>query len=637
MVIDARRTHYAIHLILNDGSNALAPFSTLSYEELKDEIATRIRISFPDVKLATGALIDRIGFGTALTLVAKWGELQEFEEVQRGVIEEISPNAGNGTFAVTAYDPVRATLASKIDGWYPAGQTPGTLIRNLMSQWTIPLGAMDPMLDGVTLGVQALRAQTISDCIQKWLQEGFENGMPRIVGRSVNGSLEFIQPGQNPVVYWFKSQESVLMPPKETLSIVDLVTRVEVRGNATDDGNAPLLGVLEGATQYGTRQEIVYLTDKKTPAEIESAGRRVLDEKGTPRHDRQVETLDVPGVRRYDRIRLDAGTRSGYQIIESVTHNVDQGTMSMTLGNVTREHVQGVFTLEEASIVEDPQKTAWGEVSWKRAITDEERYALALRVGWVGEEAVVAVAISIAEDTSGNAEALSSTNDIGLWQINEIWWALFGGSAALTNPLTNAQAAHYVFTKQGFQAWSTYNNKAYLQYLARARAASAHPSEPAATPIIPTEKQFNLATPPVLQHYNWSCSAASLAWALSAAGHPTTEQQAVDLLGPSRINPSKGLLDGSGQGLAAVARDQGFTSKAAPAGFDQVLGVAGTKPIMIGSTAWYHWTGVSGRSDNGRGESLLLLANPAPNYGGTTMDRKGFASLSPFYMVTIDP
>lgn len=118
------------------------------------------------------------------------------------------------------------------------------------------------------------------------------------------------------------------------------------------------------------------------------------------------------------------------------------------------------------------------------AVTDAQRYQLARAAGFSPELGILMTAISIAENGSGNPAALSATNrngtrDLGLWQINTIWWAQFGGAEALVDPWRNAQAAFYIYGRQGPCAWSTYevscgpgHTGSYRAFLGRARAAS---------------------------------------------------------------------------------------------------------------------------------------------------------------------
>jgi hypothetical protein len=81
-------------------------------------------------------------------------------------------------------------------------------------------------------------------------------------------------------------------------------------------------------------------------------------------------------------------------------------------------------------------------------------------------------AIAMAE-SSGNVGATNDnangTIDLGLWQINSGGtnpaWPQYNPQQLLSDPLYNAQAAVAVERTQGLQAWTTYNNGAYKQFL----------------------------------------------------------------------------------------------------------------------------------------------------------------------------
>lgn len=117
-------------------------------------------------------------------------------------------------------------------------------------------------------------------------------------------------------------------------------------------------------------------------------------------------------------------------------------------------------------------------------VTDAQRYGLAREAGWSALDAITAVAISIAENGSGNPSLMSAANfdgsrDLGLWQVNSGWWPRFGGQAALVVPINNARAGLVIYGLQGWCAWSTYeascgkgHNSAYRAFLDRARRAT---------------------------------------------------------------------------------------------------------------------------------------------------------------------
>lgn len=117
-------------------------------------------------------------------------------------------------------------------------------------------------------------------------------------------------------------------------------------------------------------------------------------------------------------------------------------------------------------------------------VSDVERYELALAAGWNASDAVTATAISFAENGSGNPAAMSGRNsngtfDLGMWQVNSQWWDQFGGADALKIPLNNARAAHTIYLRQSWCAWSTYlvtcgpgHTGSYLAFLSRAQSAA---------------------------------------------------------------------------------------------------------------------------------------------------------------------
>jgi len=84
------------------------------------------------------------------------------------------------------------------------------------------------------------------------------------------------------------------------------------------------------------------------------------------------------------------------------------------------------------------------------------------------------VAISLAENGSSNPNAISSTHDYGLWQIN---WPVWGGPlcenlqicsfSALMDPANNARAAKYVYDHQGLRAWVTHQQGLDQRWIAQ--------------------------------------------------------------------------------------------------------------------------------------------------------------------------
>lgn len=85
-------------------------------------------------------------------------------------------------------------------------------------------------------------------------------------------------------------------------------------------------------------------------------------------------------------------------------------------------------------------------------------------------DAVTMVAIAGAEST-WRTDAISPTNDYGVWQINSQAWPELFRNYRWYDPVDNAAMMNHVYNVQGVHAWSTYNQGLHLRFMAQARAA----------------------------------------------------------------------------------------------------------------------------------------------------------------------
>lgn len=102
--------------------------------------------------------------------------------------------------------------------------------------------------------------------------------------------------------------------------------------------------------------------------------------------------------------------------------------------------------------------------------------SLAASVGLSGADLDVAAAIALAE-SGGRPEAISRTNDYGLWQINAPSWPQFTKTELLT-PAGNARAMATVRRSgRGWNHWTTYRTGAYRRHMAAGAAAPTGPGD----------------------------------------------------------------------------------------------------------------------------------------------------------------
>ena len=113
-----------------------------------------------------------------------------------------------------------------------------------------------------------------------------------------------------------------------------MVTKVLVFGKSEEDQRPPLLETVDGDLQYGTLQEIITKDSNKTLDDAKKEAQNILKEKGKPEETITVSTVDVPVLRKGDKIKLVAGNLSGYFMIEGIHHDGMAKTMEMELERV---------------------------------------------------------------------------------------------------------------------------------------------------------------------------------------------------------------------------------------------------------------------------------------------------------------
>ena len=156
------------------------------------------------------------------------------------------------------------------------------------------------------------------------------------------------------------------------------------------------------------------------------------------------------------------------------------------------------------------------------------------------------------------------------------------------------------------------------------------------------ERYFDPNTDQPGQYYDWTCSGCSLDWLLRAYGsgfNPydiyDSRQQTIEAIGyPNNINPTYGLMDGSGAQLQRVLRERaGLESAQGWLTFDEAYAIYNQgRGGMCSGGAWYHWVGIRGVDGD-----TIWVANSAPGYKSiwSNLTRDDWARLGPFSCVAV--
>ncbi len=236
-----------------------------------------------------------------------------------------------GHFTITAYDQLIYLTKSKDDRYYKAGTTAKAIIQDIAGAWGIPLG--DVQGPDVALAKQVFRGETLADMISSVLEQAKKLGAGKWIVRSKEGKIDIIRPGQNSPVYRFTHDTNV-GSIEDQQDIEELVTRVKIVGAEDKEGKAPVVARLDGRTEFGVLQEVVYQRQYDNLAAAKSAAQDILNERGQPRKRRRVQAPDLPFLRKGDKVYIAAGTIIGYYIVSGVVHDATNCTMTLEVEDV---------------------------------------------------------------------------------------------------------------------------------------------------------------------------------------------------------------------------------------------------------------------------------------------------------------
>jgi len=332
-MIDVAKISYSLVLLRPDGQKLdLQPVTrSLSWEENDGELAVRLEAELQNQQLAGGKWLHQlIPLGGQVFLYSDWGIGPQ--EIFRGTIfvwdYQTDPL---GHFSITAYDPLIYLMKSKDDRFYRAGQTAKAIIQDIAKAWGMPLGTVQG--PDIALAKQVFRGDTLADMISSVLNEAKKKGGGKWIVRSKQGKIDVVRPGQNSPVYLFTHDTNV-DSIQDRQDIEDLVTRVKIIGAEDKEGKAPVVATLDGRTEFGVLQEVVYQRQFDNAAAAKAAAQDILKERGRPRRRRKVTAPDLPFLRRGDKVKVEAGTLIGYYIVSSVIHNATNRIMSMEVEDV---------------------------------------------------------------------------------------------------------------------------------------------------------------------------------------------------------------------------------------------------------------------------------------------------------------
>ncbi len=319
--IDINKLEYKIIAITQTGGAIpLNNFiQSCTWQDQNKELAQRATITLANTKTEYGFLHEMLPLCTPIIIQA------DGKQCFKGTIWEWEyTSALQKNIQITAYDYMMYLLKSKDNSYYTAGKSTSAIVQDICSRWNV---SCNYNWESITHTKTPYKNKTISDQIVTTLDECQRKVDSKYVAIMVDDVLEIKQRGANSDVFIFTPEN--VINTRDRISMVNLVTKVAICGKEDKEGRVKIEDTVSGNTEYGLLQEIVNRDSNTKLADAKAEAEQLIKDKGKPEETISIETIDIPYLRKGDKVKIKAGNLLDTFYITSVTHDAVKRTMNM--------------------------------------------------------------------------------------------------------------------------------------------------------------------------------------------------------------------------------------------------------------------------------------------------------------------
>ena len=325
-MIDLRDISYRVVCITPDGTQLdITSITTgLGWEEGEKELAARISLKVYNVLYGGKRMSQLVQPETPIFVYAMIGGAQK--EMIRGTVKKWEPTYTNGTssLSIEAYDEMQPLRRNQDFAYFADGTKTKAMITSILDKWSVPYTYNGP---DITHNKMVFKKSYVSDMLTKILDDVKKKDGGVYFIRAKEGKVEIIPRGSNEDVYHFDEQDNTVSA-KDSFDSGSLITRVIIVGKTDKEGHQKIEATENGKTEFGIHQAIIEHQNSKTLAQAQEAAKQMLKEKGALKRKTTIQAPDIPFVRKGDRVRISAGTVTGYFFIKSIRHNAEDQKMT---------------------------------------------------------------------------------------------------------------------------------------------------------------------------------------------------------------------------------------------------------------------------------------------------------------------
>lgn len=302
---------------------------TIERSEDENQFAQSVTIRLHNKKIGDSWLSSLITVRSRVVITANDGNKKD--EVFRGFLwtrSYTSANQGN-LLQWRCYDHLIYMRESEDYRFFASGKSTEDIISQIFNDWGVKMEYSYSSITNTKLVLRGNLSDILTADILDLVKD--QTGKKYII-RSEKDVVKIMHVGQNSTIYKFQTKENVIQTRSEH-TMEDMITKVLILGKEDKNERAAIEDYVPRNTDlYGTLQKVIQKKDKTSLADAKKEANKILDEKSKPKWKYEVEAVDVPWIRKGDKVYVNAGDI--YQmncIVLAVTHDTSNSGKTMTL------------------------------------------------------------------------------------------------------------------------------------------------------------------------------------------------------------------------------------------------------------------------------------------------------------------
>lgn len=321
---------YRAFLVADQGANKYEITEAMTGLKITDadgELAPKVNVSF------VNQYIDGKWFNTMFTVgdvVQVYADNGDGEKLLGNYLiwTKDYSSKDQKILSVTGYDRKLIYLQKSQDvRFYEKGKSTKAIIADICGAWGV---TMQYSYESINHELMQWRGSTLAEMIFDLLEEvRVKNGTRFCFYSTPEGALVINYRGTNDTVYEFAAKKNALST-SSTITLENIVTRIKIYSNGDEGKRDKLEATVDGeVTKYGTLQKIITKSSNTKLADSKKEADQTIKDDGHPHEIFTLNTIDIPFIKKGDKIKVAAGDMLGDFYVLSIQHDCTNKQMSL--------------------------------------------------------------------------------------------------------------------------------------------------------------------------------------------------------------------------------------------------------------------------------------------------------------------